>query len=79
MSWKKTHRAERPQAAERQRWLRQGKAPQALNFIASILHTMWGKGFMPSIIIDKEEKQIQIFKTGIHTIAVKGADVEQIK
>ncbi|MDR1073387.1 MAG: hypothetical protein LBL45_06895, partial [Treponema sp.] len=32
------------------------------------------KGFKPSIIIDKEGKQTQIFKTGIHTIAVKVVD-----
>ncbi|MDR0707595.1 MAG: site-specific DNA-methyltransferase [Treponema sp.] len=32
------------------------------------------KGFRPSIIIDKEGKQIQVFKTGIHTIAVKVVD-----
>jgi DNA modification methylase len=32
------------------------------------------KGFKPSIIIDKEGKQIQAFKTGIHTIAVKAVD-----
>jgi hypothetical protein len=32
------------------------------------------KGFKPSIIIDKEGKQTQLFKTGIHTIAVKVVD-----
>jgi DNA modification methylase len=32
------------------------------------------KGFKPSIIIDKEGKQIRVFKTGIHTIAVKVVD-----
>jgi DNA modification methylase len=32
------------------------------------------KGFRPSIIIDKEGKQTQVFKTGIHTIAVKVVD-----
>jgi DNA modification methylase len=32
------------------------------------------KGFKPSIIIDKSGKQIQTFKTGIHTIAVKVVD-----
>jgi hypothetical protein len=32
------------------------------------------KGFKPSIIIDKEGKQTQVFKTGIHTIAVKVVD-----
>jgi site-specific DNA-methyltransferase (adenine-specific) len=32
------------------------------------------KGFKPSIIIDKEGRQIQSFKTGIHTIAVKVMD-----
>jgi DNA modification methylase len=32
------------------------------------------KGFRPSIIIDKEGKQTQLFKTGIHTIAVKVVD-----
>jgi DNA modification methylase len=32
------------------------------------------KGFRPSIIIDKEGKQTRLFKTGIHTIAVKVVD-----
>jgi hypothetical protein len=32
------------------------------------------KGFKPSIIIDKEGKQTQVFKTGTHTIAVKVVD-----
>jgi DNA modification methylase len=32
------------------------------------------KGFKPSVIIDKEGKQTQLFKTGIHTIAVKVVD-----
>jgi DNA modification methylase len=32
------------------------------------------KGFKPSIIIDKKGKQIQHFKTGTHTIAVKIVD-----
>ncbi|MDR2633265.1 MAG: hypothetical protein LBC51_06535 [Treponema sp.] len=32
------------------------------------------KGFRPSIIIDKEGRQTQAFKTGTHTIAVKVVD-----
>lgn len=32
------------------------------------------KGFKPSIIIDREGKQTQVFKTGLHTIAVKVVD-----
>ncbi|MDR1073713.1 MAG: hypothetical protein LBL45_08585, partial [Treponema sp.] len=32
------------------------------------------KGFRPSIIIDKEGRQTQAFKTGMHTIAVKVVD-----
>jgi hypothetical protein len=32
------------------------------------------KGFRPSIIIDKEGRQTQSFKTGTHTIAVKVVD-----
>ncbi|MDR0375166.1 MAG: hypothetical protein LBH85_05520, partial [Treponema sp.] len=32
------------------------------------------KGFRPSIIIDKEGKQTQVFKTGLHAIAVKVVD-----
>jgi hypothetical protein len=32
------------------------------------------KGFKPSIIIDKEGKQTQVFKTGLHAIAVKVVD-----
>ena len=37
------------------------------------------KGFKPAIIIDKEGKQVLIFKAGTHFIAVKVVDNEGLE
>jgi hypothetical protein len=51
-----------------------GQSPAGIEFYSWDLTYNAEKGFKPSIIIDKEGKQTQIFKTGLHTIAVKVVD-----
>jgi site-specific DNA-methyltransferase (adenine-specific) len=51
-----------------------GQSPAGIEFYSWDFNYDKEKGFKPSIIIDKEGKQIQLFKTGIHTIAVKVVD-----
>jgi site-specific DNA-methyltransferase (adenine-specific) len=51
-----------------------GQSPAGIEFYSWDFNYDKEKGFKPSIIIDKDGKQIQSFKTGIHTIAVKVVD-----
>ncbi|MDR2409186.1 MAG: site-specific DNA-methyltransferase [Bacteroidales bacterium] len=51
-----------------------GQSPAGIEFYSWDFSYDKEKGFKPSIIIDKEGKQTQIFKTGIHAIAVKVVD-----
>jgi DNA modification methylase len=51
-----------------------GQSPAGIEFYSWDFNYDKEKGFKPSIIIDKEGKQTQLFKTGIHTIAVKVVD-----
>ncbi|MDR1986714.1 MAG: site-specific DNA-methyltransferase [Treponema sp.] len=51
-----------------------GQSPAGIEFYSWDFAYDKEKGFKPSIIIDKEGKQTQLFKTGIHTIAVKVVD-----
>jgi DNA modification methylase len=51
-----------------------GQSPAGIEFYSWDFSYDKEKGFKPSIIIDKDGKQTQIFKTGIHTIAFKVVD-----
>jgi DNA modification methylase len=51
-----------------------GQSPAGIEFYSWDLTYNVEKGFKPSIIIDKDGKQIQTLKTGLHTIAVKVVD-----
>jgi DNA modification methylase len=51
-----------------------GHSPAGIEFYSWDFNYDKEKGFKPSIIIDKNGKQIQSFKMGIHTIAVKVVD-----
>jgi DNA modification methylase len=51
-----------------------GQSPAGIEFYSWDFNYDKEKGFKPSIIIDKEGRQIQSFMTGIHTIAVKVMD-----
>jgi DNA modification methylase len=51
-----------------------GQSPAGIEFYSWDFSYDKEKGFRPSIIIDKEGKQTQIFKAGIHAIAVKVVD-----
>jgi DNA modification methylase len=51
-----------------------GQSPAGIEFYSWDFTYDKEKGFKPSIIIDKEGRQIRSFKTGIHAIAVKVMD-----
>jgi site-specific DNA-methyltransferase (adenine-specific) len=51
-----------------------GQSPAGIEFYSWDFTYNAEKGFKPSIIIDREGKQTQTFKTGLHTIAVKVVD-----
>jgi DNA modification methylase len=51
-----------------------GQSPAGIEFYSWDFNYDSEKGFRPAIIIDKEGRQIQSFKTGVHTIAVKVVD-----
>jgi site-specific DNA-methyltransferase (adenine-specific) len=51
-----------------------GQSPAGIEFYSWDFTYDKDKGFKASIIIDKEGKQTQVFKTGLHSIAVKVMD-----
>jgi site-specific DNA-methyltransferase (adenine-specific) len=51
-----------------------GQSPAGIEFYSWDFSYDKNKGFKPSVIIDKEGKQIVCLKTGTHTIAVKVVD-----
>jgi hypothetical protein len=55
-------------------FIAQGQSPAGIEFYSWDFTFNKEKGFKPSIIIDKEGKQVLTLKTGEHTIAVKVVD-----
>ena len=64
-----------PSAGNRKiEFIAQGQSPAGIEFYSWDFAFNKDKGFKPSVIIDKEGKQILTLKAGTHTIAVKVVD-----